>query len=88
MAALDKIFILFLISKIKINLPKSIFNYLKEEITSSREELSFQIPFSRVISHILHLQGVVSHIERAGLTEKLAHDWCLPMNYSETTNLP
>ena len=88
MSAMDKLFILFLISKIKINLPKSIFNYLKEEIISSREKLSFQIPYSRVISHIFHLLGVVSHIKQAGLTKNLVVDWCPPMNYSEIINLP
>ena len=88
MSVSDRLFILFLISKIRINLPESILNYLKEEIVSSREELSFNIPFSRVISHILHLQGVISHVEKAGLTQKLVPDWCLPMNLSETTNRP
>ena len=48
----DKHLILFLVSRIKINLPQTMFNYLKEEILESREELSFLIPFGRILSLI------------------------------------
>ena len=80
----DKHFILILVSKTKINLPLSMFNYLKEEILSSREELSFLIPFGRVLSMILVQQGVVTHVQQAGLIDKLVPDWCSAMNCSET----
>ena len=80
----DKHFILFLVSRTKINLPLSMFNYLKEEILLSREELSFLIPFGRVLSMILVQQGVVTHVQQAGLIDKLVPDWCSAMNCSET----
>lgn len=71
----DMHLICFLISRVKVNLPLTIFNYLEEKILISREnEFSF-IPFWKVFSELFVQKEIVKDVHMAGLTEALETFW-------------
>ena len=55
----DKHLLLFLTYNIRVNLPLTIFNYLKKMIETSREEKTFLIPYGRVLSELFNRLGMV-----------------------------
>lgn len=67
----DKHLIFFIFSRIKVNLPLTIFNFLKKKIIASHEEISFLIPFGIVLFELLHQEGIIEKVQEAGLTDVL-----------------
>ena len=56
----DKHLLLFFTKNIRVNLPLTIFNFLKEMIIISREEMTFLIPYGRVLSEFFSQLEIVN----------------------------
>ena len=56
----DKHLLLFLTKNISVNLPLTIFDFLKKMIIISREEMNFLIPYGRVISELFSQLRIVN----------------------------
>ena len=55
----DKHLLLFLTYNMRVNLPLTIFNFLKKMIETSREEKTFLIPYGRDLSELFNKLGMV-----------------------------
>ena len=56
----EKHLLLFLTKNIKANLSLTIFNFLKKMIIISREEMTFLIPYGRVLSELFSQLEIVN----------------------------
>ena len=56
----DNHLLLFLTKNIIVNLPLTIFNFLKKMIIISREEMNFHIPYGRVLSELFSQLEIVN----------------------------
>jgi hypothetical protein len=77
---IDKHFLYFLKLRVKINLPITIFNYMKSCIEMSQIGKSGFIPYGRVISELLIHQGIVKKAKCGRLTNCLATSWGSPLD--------
>ena len=65
----DKHVIFFILSRIKDNLPLNIFKFLKKQIITSHEGISFLIPFGRVLSELFHKEGIIEKVQEVSLSQ-------------------
>lgn len=82
----DKHLIFFILSRIKVNLPITILNFMKKKIISSHEGIPFLIPFGRVLSELFHQEGIMKKVHDAGLTKALDTHWSLKLEVAEGTS--
>lgn len=67
----DNYFMFFLGFKNCINLPKTIFNYLKETILASRNQTIFLNPYGRVLYEFLIRAGIVDRVSNEMFVDAL-----------------
>ncbi|CAJ2669880.1 unnamed protein product [Trifolium pratense] len=80
---IDKHFLYFIMMKQKINLPLTIFNYMKSCIEISRKGNLDFIPYGRVISELLNQRGIVKKARCSRITDYLAKSWGSPLQTVE-----
>lgn len=82
----NKNLLYFILSKVKLRLPLTIFNFIKSKIMASREEMSFFILYGRVLSELFSQEGIVKKVQKSGLTEALVTHWGLKLDVTESNN--
>ena len=68
-----KNFLYFLTRKVKVNLPLAIFNFLKKMISIFWEEMTFLIPYGRVLSELFSKLGIVRNNVEVEWTENFEY---------------
>ena len=72
----DRVFIYFLVYRVRVNLPQSIFNYLRESIIASRTQHQIFIPFAKVLSILFTRGRIVEAIRQNGPEDVLEEVRC------------
>lgn len=81
----DKLFILFFLSRIKVNLPLTIFNFTNKIIIFSHDIMYFIIPIRRVLSELFVQEGIVKKVQDVSLTKALETHWTLKLEVVKGT---
>ena len=76
----DWVFIFLLMDQMRINLPRTIFNFLQKSIIVSRNQTKSYIPFGRVLSEIFFKEGIVEFVRRNGPENGLLKKNCEVFN--------
>ena len=70
------VFVFLLAHHYKINLPKTIFNHLKESIKVSRAQPESYIPYGRILYELMVREGIWETLRINGPEGALAEDKC------------
>ena len=72
----DKVFLYFVLNKIRVNLPQTIFNYLKNCVDISRGQFKSYIPYGRILSALIFKEGLMEIFQRLGPRYAIEEEKC------------